>query len=321
MFTNVTHRQAQDEAYYSMEGYSVSRWKLLPDHPEEFYGFHVADPPLWTIEPSEAMKFGTMVHARLLEPDSFNERFPESTPCCETLKSGKRAGGECGNPSGYRLSNGTWRCGVHAKGTDAQPVECLTSVDAVRLNSIVRAAYSDPKISLLLTTPGEVEYSLFGTHAETGLSVRGRLDKWLRLGEGLLIGDLKTCAHDPCNERLVAATCLQRGYHQQASAYLDMMEAHGMHADGFAFVFIRTAPPYNSCLWFLNDNDIELGRRRNRLALLDLAARLKSGDWTGPRHGKENFLAYPKWAYDDDTYLPDETPASLDEFAAYGEQL
>ena len=36
MFVNVVHRDAQDDAYHTMEGYSFSQIKLLPLHPEEF---------------------------------------------------------------------------------------------------------------------------------------------------------------------------------------------------------------------------------------------------------------------------------------------
>ena len=319
MFENVTHRAAQDDAYHHLPGWSVSQWKLLPDHPEEFYGFHVAEPPLWEFEVTPAIHFGTLTHARLLEPDTFSSRYPTAGPCAATLKSGKNAGMPCGNAASNRTRYGEWYCGVHAKGSaePAEPVECLDSVNALRLNSIVRAAHADPKVCGCLATPGEVEYSLFGTHSETGLQVRGRLDKWYEFGGGRIIVDLKTCAHDPANARLVAATCLARRYYLQAAAYLDLMEAHGLPCDGFAFVFIRTSPPFNSCLWLLDDAALELGRLHNAFALKNLAERLASGDWTGPCHGKENYCSLPKWAFETDFTQLDRNTEAFAEFAAY----
>jgi len=144
------------------------------------------------------------------------------------------------------------------------------------------------------------------------------LDKWIEHDGSRFILDVKTISADPTNERLVAQQCLSLGYHWQAAAYLDLMRGHGKPCDAFFFLFVKTSPPHTACLWVLNDNDIELGQRRNRIALLDLAKRLKSGEWTGPRHGEVNYLTYPKWAMDDDTHLPQEdNTAVYNEFAAY----
>jgi hypothetical protein len=317
MFTEVVHRDQKDDSYHADQAWSVSQWKLLPDHPEEFHGYHVVKPPRWEREITPALAFGTMVHARLLEPDTFSEKCPEAGACAGVLKTGKNAGQSCGNCATMRDTSGNWWCGVHGKGTGAQSIDCLSSTDALRLDSIVRGVHANPKVCGCLSAPGQTEYALFGTHAETGLKVRGRLDRWYELGGGRIIVDLKTCAHDPCNERLVAATCLQRGYHCQCAAYLDMMEGAGLRCDGFVFIFIRTSPPYNSCLWLLNENAVDLGQRRNRLSLLNLADRLKTGDWMGPRNGQENYLSFPAWALEDNTHIAEANAEAFSEFAAF----
>jgi hypothetical protein len=244
------------------------------------------------------MQFGTMVHAKLLERDTFSDRYPLAQPCCAFLSSGKRAGQPCDHSGIMQDRGGSWYCGIHAKqAPGAQPIECLTPVDAAKLAHIERAAYADPKVRGCLEAVGDVEYSLFGTHTETGLAVRSRLDKVFPVGDKRALIDLKTCSFDPCDDRLVAAAIHQRGYHRQAAWYLDMMEGHGKPCDVFFFVFIRTAPPYNSVLWSLNDNAIDLGRRRNDVALRNLYERLQSGDWAGPRHGELNYVDLPKYAY------------------------
>lgn len=314
MFSEVIHEDDRTEDYHDREEYSVSQWKSLPHDPESFFGFHVARPALWTREETPALKFGTLVHARLIEPETFAQRYPQASPCCGVLKSGKNAGAPCGN-SGAFLAEDKWYCGVHAKGTGVKPVDCLSSEDSLRLESIVRSVRSNIILSNMLDAPGEVEYALFGKHEETGLSIRGRLDKWFELDDARYIFDVKTTAVDPMNERLISAECLKRGYHWQAAAYLDLMAAHGKPCDVFAFAFLKTTPPYTACVWVLNDNDIELGRRRNRIALLDLQRRLAMNDWTGPRHGEINHLAFPAYAYEDQTHIDE--PQPLEEFAEY----
>lgn len=299
MFENVTHRAAKDDAYHSMPGWSVSQWKKLPHDPGSFYGYHVADPRTWIFETTPAMEFGTLVHSVLLEKQSF------ACPPPEYLA-----------PNGHRRGK-AWDAyeSLHT------PLECLSAKEAKALRDIQTAANSDPKVRWLLDAPGEVEYSLFGTHAETGLSIRGRLDKWVESENGRLIVDVKTISADPTNERLVAAQCLNFGYHQQAAAYLDMMAAHGKPCDAFVFLFVKTSPPYTCCLWVLNENDIELGRRCNRLALRDLSRRLDSGDWTGPRHGQINCCAFPKYAYEGDTFVGDEMTANFEAFTEFSESF
>lgn len=312
MFDNVIHQVAQDDTYHSMEGWSVSQWKL--DSPEEIYGYHVAEPPLWPFTVTPAMQFGHKVHARLLEPDTFSQRYPAAEPCCGILKSGKRIGEQCGSSASLRDPYGQWYCGTHAKGmASLEAVECLDSDDAQRLNHIVRAVNADPKVRWLINAPGAEEYALFGTHAETGLPVRGRLDKWIEHDGKRFIVDLKTISCDPTNERLVAKQFAALSYEMQAAAYLDMMAAHGKPCDAFFHIVVKTSPPYTSCLWCLSDEEIALGRNRNRVALRDLAERLSTGRWTGARHGEVNMLSYPKYAFGD------VKPEPMEEFAAFAE--
>jgi hypothetical protein len=298
MFTDVFHANAQDDQYHGMEGFSFSQLKLLPAHPEEFYGFHVAKPPLWPREETDAMRFGTKVHARLLEPDTFAERFPRSEPCYGILKSGKRAGQSCGASASMRTAGNEWFCGVHAKGIDCHAVDCLSDDDAVKIEWIFDSCRSDKKIRALLECPGDIEYSLFGTHAETGLKVRGRLDKVCRAAGGRIILDFKTFNNYPHDERLVSATFIQRCYYMQAAMYMDLMKAAGEPCQAFAFVFVRTCPPYNAVLWLVQEQDLLIGRRHNERALKDLQQRFITDYWHGSTFGEENTLHLPPWFYE-----------------------
>ena len=125
-----THKMPPAD-YHACPNWSVSQTKLLPDSPEEFYGLHVAEPPRWVKEPTPAMKFGSMIHARLLEPDTFAQLYPQAEQCSGVLKSGKGAGERCSHQGSFRLPDGTWLCGVHTKGeSSARLVNCITSEDA-----------------------------------------------------------------------------------------------------------------------------------------------------------------------------------------------
>ena len=312
-----THKMPPAD-YHTCPDWSVSQTKLLPDSPEEFYGLHVAEPPRWAKGPTPAMNFGSMVHSRLLEPGTFAELYPQAEQCSGVLKSGKGAGERCSHQGSFRLPDGTWLCGVHTKGeSSARLVNCITSEDVARLNSIVRNCEESADVRSLLGVKGEIEYSLFGTHQPTGLLVRGRLDKWYTHGEARVILDVKTTSPDPFNERLMAAHFYGLGYHRQAAWYLDLMEGAGSPCEAFVFLAIKTVIPFTCAVWTLNPNAIELGRRQNELALADLALRFKSGDWSNEKAALQPLmLDVPPYAYDSNTF-----PAApfLEEFADYAE--
>lgn len=318
MFTNVTYEPTQDASYHSMEGFSFSQIKIVRKKPRLFHGMYIAKPPRWKIETTPAMELGTKLHARLLEPDTFDARYPAAGRCEGVLKSGKNVGATCGKSATQRTNHGEWFCGVHSKGIDCHEVDCLTDEDSEKLKWMEQSCREDPSIARLIDCPGQVEYSLFGTHEATGLPSRSRLDKVCEINGGRLILDFKTFYDDPADERLVGNAAIARAYYSQASYYMDMLAALGAPAAGFAFVFVGTAPPYDSVLWFMKEQDLEIGRRHNDKAFHEIKRRLDSGDWHGDKFSRPNmppnYLTFADWFYKQ----TDEAIDYSSDFSEYG---
>jgi hypothetical protein len=278
--------------YHARPEWSQSQLKLLPNHPELFHGFHIAKK--WTFGQTPDMWLGECVHGVALEGREL------LTPPPEALTSNGQRRGKA------------WEQWSAEHAGDL----VLLEKDAAKVHTMAASLRDDPKIRQLLDADGDVELSLFWTDPETELPLRARLDKLARFGSGLVIGDLKCTNIDPADERQVAAKVLNFKYHQQAAFYLDAMrEATGTEPAGFLFIFVRNSPPYNAVLWRIEDVGIDLARRRNRVALIDLKERLARNFWRGSRYGIENPLQLPKWAYTDDP--GDNTPTDFAEFAEF----
>ncbi len=263
--------------YHSRPEWSQSQFKLLPDHPELFYGFHIEK--RWSIEPTDDMELGSHLHSTLLEGEPLLVIPPDAL-----------------TSNGQRRGN-NWKawCEEHPENYGVLPK------DAGRIQAMIDGANADPVIRDLLEAEGEVEQTIIWTDRETGLPLRARPDKCCRYKSGYQILDLKATSIDVGNEREVSSKIFSFKYHQQAACYCDAAKlAFNAPPLQFVFVFIRNRPPFNAVAWVLNENDLDLGRRHNAVALFELKTRLASGNWRGGRHGKLNVVSLPKWAWTDD---------------------
>jgi hypothetical protein len=276
--------------------WSVSQFKLLPRHPELFRGRYITRE--FEFDPTVGMLFGTACHAEFLEGKQCRA-IPPDVLTTNGQRRGKR-----------------WELYKES----ASSLECLNAKEIAAVRGIRASIDSQPRVANLLWGDGPTELSIFADDDETGLKLKGRLDKLRSMADGRVIVDLKITALDPDDPRKIAAQALDMAYHQQMAFYADLVEAaFGDPAAGVVMIFCRAKPPYTARAWIFNDNDIELGRRRNRLALLDLRRRLDSGSWTGDRHNELNAgpegMLLPRWAYTDDP--GDNPPAAYEEFSAY----
>jgi exodeoxyribonuclease VIII len=277
------------EAYHKLPEWSQSQLKPLPDHPELFAGYHIRHE--WEIKQTDDMWLGECLHAVHLEGKPIVE-IPEYA----LTSNGQRRGN-------------TWRDWEAAHEGDFY----LLPKDAQRIKVMSDGLMADPKCRAILEAPGECEHSYFFTDPETGILCRARIDKLACFGQARVIGDIKATCIDVSDARQVGQKVLEMQYHRQGPWYLDAVEAvDGVAPDGFAFLFVRNKPPYNAACWVLGSEEIALGRRRNQAARLDLHRRLKTGDWTGLTHGKENLIVLPRYAYSGDVRESD--GSAWDEF-------
>jgi hypothetical protein len=157
----------------------------------------------------------------------------------------------------------------------------VLSDDYWRVRQMVSAIQSHPMAGALLSTEGDAEQSLFWIDKTTGIWCRARHDKAIRDRNGrLLIIDLKTCEN--AAEAGIQKSVANYGYHQQGDHYLNAATALEIDDDpAFVFVFVEKQPPHLINVVQLNDEALEVGRRRNAAARRIYAECTASGNWPG----------------------------------------
>lgn len=154
--------------------------------------------------------------------------------------------------------------------------------DASRVRHMVDAILdTHPIAEALLRADGAVEQSLFWVDQATGVWCRARHDKATRDRNGrLVIVDVKTCEN--AHENAFRKSLATYGYHQQDPWYRDAAIALGLDDDpAFLFIAVEKQPPHLVNVLQLADEDLEVGRRRNRAALRTYAECTETGVWPG----------------------------------------
>jgi hypothetical protein len=259
--------------YRARPEHSVSEVKLLPDEPELYYGRYVAKLPDYQLEPSPQMIKGTAVHEAVLQNIPLR-----IIPDRVLSKDGARRGAAWNEFRAEHLGE-AW-----LKASEAEPLN--RSIDSIYANKQARA---------LLEKPGDCELSIFRRDEFTGLSLKHRLDKLVRVGSGIVL-DVKT-TNDP-TDRGFPYACLDRKYHIQAAAYFEAAEeATGDVPEAFIFIAVQVEVPYICQVYTCDRELLDLGAIKWHESLLDLDTRTKISDWHRAGHGHLNILNLPKKAY------------------------
>jgi hypothetical protein len=153
-------------------------------------------------------------------------------------------------------------------------------------------ALANHRLASMLLARGDAEVSAFAPDPATGVMRRGRAD-WVSPG---VITDYKTAASaDPGAFARAAASF---GYHMQAAWYLDLWHDLGEPIERFAFIVQEKTPPYLVEVIELDEDALDLGRRRNALALQVYRDCRAAGLWPGYRRDDEStVVSLPRWAY------------------------
>lgn len=204
---------------------------------------------------SPALILGRAVHARVLEPETYNARFAVAPKVDRRTKEGKA----------------TWEAF-----TLAHPgATILTEGDGDMVNAIGDAVEAHPLARALLSG-GEVEWSGFFNDPATGAPCRIRPD-YLRVADGIMV-DLKTSMD--ASPREFQRSIARYGYHIQAAHYA---AGYGVITEtplsDFLFVVVEKAPPYAVGIYRLDDDAMAQGARTLREALRIAAACLARDHW------------------------------------------
>lgn len=218
-----------------------------------------------------ALVLGRAIHARILEPDSYGERFAVAPKVDRRTKAGKEE----------------WQAF-----TDAHPeAVILTEADGELVSAVAAAVESHPLASALLSN-GKPELSGFWQDPETGVPCRCRFDYLRQDGIGV---DLKTTAD--ASPREFQRSIARYAYHTQAAFYAMGHEViTGEALTDFAFIVVEKSAPYAIGLYRIDDEALELGRSQARRALRIIAECQSRDHWPAYSDRVEP-IGVPGWVW------------------------
>lgn len=196
---------------------------------------------------SEALKFGTLFHVAVLEPERLTEYV-----ALDAEKIGIKADG---TPAQNPTMTAAWKKAVAEVEGDGKTVVAQTDLD--RAQAMAAAALDHPTARRIIEMATDRELSAYADHP-TGARVRARFDL-----VSPIIADLKSSRNaDP---KAFGRIAHDLGYHISAANYLDIATACGMDPQGFAFINVEKEPTpggaHRVSVTELDGPALDLGRR------------------------------------------------------------
>ena len=250
-------------AYHADPAVSASHLHAVAASPYHYWKRFI-DPQRQPVEPTAAMRLGSLVHCAVLEPDELRKRYGVCGP--RNTKAGKEQAAEMA----------------------ASGIEAVTEADMALAQAMCAAVREHPAAALLLAS-GKAEQSFWWDDITSGLRCKCRPD-WY---SGTTIVDLKTTTD--ASPAGFAKSVANFRYHVQANHYLA-----GTFAQRFIFIAVEKTYPYAVGVYELDADAMAHGaelRRQNMQAIADCRA---INEWPGYSTGIES-LSLPSWALRPDT--------------------
>jgi len=218
---------------------------------------------------SDAMRIGSALHCKVLEPENFKRDFAILPECNRRTKEGKAIYNAFVETSGDKT---------------ILKDEQMTAVN------LMSKSIMQHEIASGMLTGGEAEYSYFVER--DGIALKTRPD----YVNGDSIIDIKTC-QDASADGFTRA-CIKFMYHLQAAFYLDVYNmATGKNIQDFYIVAVESSPPYAVNTFKMGEVEIDIGRGQYLAALKQYAEYLVKGSVLEYGYEKEiTEIAYPIWA-------------------------
>jgi hypothetical protein len=236
-------------------------------------------------EPTDAMEFGTLCHAAILEPRRLHSRYcvmPDLT--AGILKPDGTAYDNVKLTKEYKQRLAQWE--------EMETRICISQDQMSKATAIVEAVRHSERASRWLGNASidrpDIEVCLVWDDPETGLRCKARLDAiW---PDRPVIVDVKTTA-DACE---FSRSICRYGYHRQAAFYIDGATAVlGAAAYSFNVIALETAEPFALRCAPMSVTAIETGRQENRKLLRQLARCIESNRWPG--YDDPDYWWLPGW--------------------------
>jgi hypothetical protein len=248
-----------NEQYHADPAVSASHLKAIMQSPYHYWARYV-DPGRKPIEPTAAMKLGSLAHCAILEPDDLLQRYGVCGP--RNTKAGKE----------------------QAERMAVEGIEAVTSTD-MALALGMSAAVRNHSTAAALLKQGKAEQSFWWDDLPTGMRCKCRPDWYY----GSTVVDIKTTAD--ASPQAFARSVATFAYHVQAAHYLA-----GLHgAERFVFVAVEKSYPHAVAVYELDADALALGRTTRDNALDVLAGCQAANVWPGYGDTVQT-ISLPKWA-------------------------
>lgn len=261
--------------YHADKRLSASGIELFRRDRRDYYSRVIEDkaaPP-----PTEAMSFGSYVHALVLEPDTVGSRFvfpprrhdldPELFGTDEGAKQVDRR---------TKAGKDAWRDFMASVGDRLVVPIALADLAPGMLRALGAHEEAGP---LLFGEGGINEHKLAWTCPETGRDMRGTPD---RLLDGVIV-ELKT---DQCIEPTTGTAWrwYEAGYHRKAAVYLDGLYELTGRNHVFRYVFVETSNRPRVAVWTLETDSpaVMVGRDEYQETIRQIQECEQSGEWRAP---------------------------------------
>jgi len=217
-------------------------------------------------EETRYLRVGIAVHAHILEPHTFLDRFRRH----EGSRRGK-----------------AWDA-VRAE-ADAAGVTVLTEDEWDDAFGAAAAVLANPYAAAYLKS-GLKEASFTWTDPGTGLLCKGRIDH-----AGSHLVDLKTAAR--IDQRTFAAAAARLGYHSQLAYYADGLAANGIKVDAEPIlIVVQSSMPHDVIVYRIPPHVIEAGRAEYQRLLALLKHCRETNTWPGAAPDGPIEFELPAWA-------------------------
>jgi hypothetical protein len=151
-----------------------------------------------------------------------------------------------------------------------------------QVDTIAESVLANPKAASLLTLPGNTEISIFKDDPDTGVPLRGRLDRLAYLNDGRLMNvDLKSTT-DVRRYKLIRSI-EDYGYDIQSETYKHLLRlAFDKEIAPTHLIFVEVDPPHEVRVVQLAHEDwIYVGQQKMRRAIDIYAQCTATGEWPG----------------------------------------
>lgn len=229
----------------------VVKWmKVSPKHGQAALNGEIRS------DDTRSMKLGRAIHCRILEPDTFADRFIVSRNCEAELKSGDRKGHQCGCNATFLGLDGRFYCGKHSPQECDTSREIITAEEGVKCERVALSLKDHPACKLI-RRKGWSETSIVWEHA--GMKMKGRMDRHCGEGPRPIVLDIKKCRVGYGTTEECQKAILNYDYHIQAAGYCKGAEQVTGDMPEFIWVFVEDGPPFDVQIKPASPQDIEIG--------------------------------------------------------------